>query len=136
MGRPTATGRCLSWRARPSDVHTLLVRLLIDGRLGDEATRIVAGHMAWPMVDPELAARLSLLAAKEGQLPGTLVVHGSGRPLAGGAAGIDRTVVLSVHDLDYDSWISLVNAEGHQALALRLIEDPEFAAELSEALGR
>jgi hypothetical protein len=126
----------LPWRARPVDMHRLLVRLLIEQRLGSVATSIVEQHMSWPMDDPTIAARFTNLAAKEGAAPGTLVVHASGRPRNGAAAGIDRTIVVSVHGLDAELWISCFEGDAYQALGVSLLEDPAFVAELGETLDR
>ena len=118
------------------DMHQLVVRLVVDGRLGAAATDIVRAHMSWPMQDPDIAARFSQLFAKEGASPGTLVVHGSGRPRAGSGAGVQRTVVLSVHRLDADLWIELYEGDGFQALAMNLLDDPAFVAALRTELER
>ena len=126
----------LPWRARPVDMHQLLVSLLFERRLGTEATSIVEQHLSWPMDDPALAARFTELAAKEGAAPGTLVVHGSGRPRSGPAAGIARIVVFSVHQLDAESWSTFFDGDAYQALGIRLLEDPAFVAELGLALSR
>ncbi len=125
----------MPWRARPTDMHELLVRLLIERRLGPAATSIIEQHLSWPMDDPTLSARFTRLAAKEGAAPGALVVLGSGTPRSGAAAGIDRTIFVSVHNLDAESWFSFFESDVHQALGIRLIEDLAFVAELRRALG-
>jgi hypothetical protein len=126
----------LPWRARPADMHRLLVRLLIEQRLGPAATSIIERHMSWPMDDSTIAARFTYLAAKEGAAPGTLVVHATGRSRSGAAAGIDRTIVVSVHGLAAELWISCFEGDAYHALGVRLLEDPAFVAELGQALGR
>jgi hypothetical protein len=126
----------LPWRARPADMHQLLVGLLIEQRLGPAATSVIERHMSWPMDDPTLAAQFTHLAAKEGAAPGTLVVHASGRPRTGAAAGIDRTIFVSVHGLDAELWISCFETDAYQALGVSLLEDPALVAELGQALRR
>jgi beta-lactamase class A len=126
----------LPWRASPTDMHDLLVRVLVEERLGAEATEIVRAHLSWPLEDAALAARFSALTAKEGAAPGTLAVHGMGRPRAGGAAGVARTIVLSVHGLDYEAWTAQVESGSLQALALTLIDEPDAVTALATALER
>ena len=126
----------LPWQGRPIDMHGLVVRLVVDGGLGATATDIVRAHMSWPMQDAGIAARFSQLVAKEGASPGTLVVHGSGRPRAGAVAGVDRTVVLSVHRLAPDLWIEMYQGESFHALALELLADPGLVAALRSELER
>ena len=126
----------LPWRARPVDMHQLLVSLLFERRLGTEATSIAERHLSWPMDDPAVAARFTELAAKEGAAPGTLAVHGSGLPRSGSVAGIARFVVFSVHGLDAESWSTSFAGDTYQQLGIRLLEDPAFVTELGRALSR
>ena len=126
----------MPWRARPADMHHLLVRLLTERALGPAATSIIEQHMSWPMNDPTIAAHFTDLAAKEGAAPGTLVVHGRGTPRTGSAAGVERTIVVSVHNLDAESWVSFFESDAAQALGMTLIDDPAFVAELGRALSR
>jgi hypothetical protein len=126
----------LPWRARPADMHRLLVRLLIDQRLGPAATSIIERHMSWPMDDAAIALMFTHIAAKEGAAPGTLVVHASGRPRTGAASGTDRTIVVSVHGLDAELWIRCFEGDAYQALGVRLLGDPALVSELGQKLGR
>ena len=135
----------MPWRARPADMHHLLVRLLTERALGPAATSIIEQHMSWPMNDPTIAAHFTDLAAKEGAAPGTLVVHRprerrhplpAGTPRTGSAAGVERTIVVSVHNLDAESWVSFFESDAAQALGMTLIDDPAFVAELGRALSR
>ena len=124
----------LPWRTSPIELHDLLVALLVDERLGELATSIIVRHMSWPLQYPELAARFERLAAKEGETAGTLVTTLVGRPTEGSRAGTDRIVVLSLHDMDLETWTSARDNGVYQALALQLAEDASFATELQEAL--
>jgi acyl transferase domain-containing protein len=108
--------------------------VLADGQLGEPAAAIVAGHLSWPLEDPVIAGRFALLAAKEGEAPGSLVAVALGRPSTGPAAGTDRAVVVALQEMDAGTWAAASEGARYQALALRLLDDPAFVAALGEAL--
>lgn len=114
----------MPFRATAAELGQLMWALVGSRQLSTEATTIVERHMAWPLADPGVATRFTMIAAKDGAIPGSLSVIAAGVPSGGAADGEFRVVVFSVHDLDPETWTQMYDSLAVQFAALDLLNDP------------
>lgn len=100
-----------------------------------EVSRIMRGHLDWPMEREENRREFRDFGAKGGSLPGVINQAFYVAPKNGDFAGETRVVILFVRDMPTSAWLGVQRSGGFDEFMVGLATDGEFAEKVDRRLG-